>query len=211
MKLGSIRKEYRFSALAESGINPAPFKQFSVWLDEAINAELEYATAFTLATIGVNGFPQSRIVLLKGFDQNGFTFFTNYNSAKGKAILENNRVGLHFFWPEFERQIRITGFAEKTKKSISDKYFKSRPPESQLAAIISDQSKTISSREYLEKRYSELKNSLKDSLPERPKNWGGYVVKPIEFEFWQGRENRLHDRIVFYAENGKWEIKRLAP
>ena len=211
MKLDSIRNEYKYSALNVKGVNNNPFKQMEQWLNEAIRSELKEPTAVALNTLGLDGFPQSRIVLLKSFDENGFVFFTNYNSAKGKTIEKKKEVGLHFFWPELERQVRISGYAEKTSSEVSDKYFHSRPLPSQIGAIISDQSSEIPSREYLEKRFNELSLELKGQAPRRPDWWGGYLVKPIKIEFWQGRENRLHDRILYEKTDERWIIKRLAP
>jgi pyridoxamine 5'-phosphate oxidase len=165
----------------------------------------------SLSTFGTDGFPQTRIVLLKAFDEVGFTFFTNYQSEKGRAIENNNGVGLHFFWPELERQIRISGFAEKTSNEISNEYFSSRPELSQLAATVSKQSEKIPSRFFLENQFNGLKKSLKNKELKRPDFWGGFVVKPTKIEFWQGRENRLHDRILYEKINENWEISRLAP
>ncbi len=209
MKLQSIRKEYKLSVLDESSISKNPLKQFEEWLNESFKAKVPEPTAMSVASIGLNGFPESRIVLLKDFNRDGFTFFTNYNSNKGKSIAKNPSVGLHFFWPELERQIRISGIAEKTPDEISDKYFISRPELSQIAAIVSNQSSKIKSREKLTKLFDEEKSKLKPF--KRPDYWGGYVVKPIRYEFWQGRENRLHDRIIYEKENGNWNISRLAP
>lgn len=184
---------------------------FSTWMTEAINAQVNDATAMSLSTIDTNGFPESRIVLLKDFGEKGFTFFTNYSSAKGKSIEQTNKVSLHFYWPELERQIRVTGTASKTTYETSLKYFNSRPLGSQIAAIISDQSKEVASRAILEEKYKALQNSLNGSAPKRPSNWGGYIVEPIKIEFWQGRRNRLHDRFVYEIVSNSWHIKQLAP
>ncbi len=211
MKLDSVRREYTFSELTKNNINQNPIKQFEVWLQDALHAELKEATAMALNTIGTDGFPQSRIVLLKSFDENGFVFFTNYNSAKGQAIAKNEAVGLHFFWPELERQIRISGIAKKTSAKVSDDYFHSRPLTSQIGAIISDQSTEIPSREYMETRFEKISSKLNNQSPDRPDWWGGYLVKPVKIEFWQGRSNRLHDRIQYEKQGEEWLIKRLAP
>ncbi|HKI90422.1 MAG TPA: pyridoxamine 5'-phosphate oxidase [Draconibacterium sp.] len=211
MKLDSVRHEYNFLALTKRNVDENPFKQFEQWLNEALHSAVKESTAMALSTIGLDGFPQSRIVLLKSFDEQGFVFFTNYKSAKGKSIEKIPEVGLHFFWPELERQIRISGIAEKTSAEVSDNYFHSRPLNSQIGAVISDQSTEIPSREFLEKRFEELSSELKNQLPKRPEWWGGYCVKPIKIEFWQGRENRLHDRILYEKQNENWIIKRLAP
>ena len=156
-------------------------------------------------------FPQSRIVLLKDYNENGFTFFTDYSSEKGKAIQKNPLIGIHFFWSELERQVRISGVAIKTSEKISDNYFQSRPVTSQIAAIVSNQSEEIPNREYLENRFLEMQKQLLGKIPKRPKLWGGFLVKPIRIEFWQGRENRLHDRILYEKKDARWSIKRLAP
>ena len=209
MNLDAIRKEYLFATLEEKDVKAHPFDQFKAWLDEAIHAEVYYPTAMSLVTIGTDEFPQSRIVLLKDFNQNGFTFFTNYDSAKGQAIKNHPHVGLHFFWPELERQVRVSGHVCKTPEMISDQYFHSRPFESRVAAMVSNQSRVIHSRKELEKTFHhQLASKTKT---QRPSNWGGYLVKPVRFEFWQGRENRLHDRIVYEGKENTWQMKRLAP
>ena len=211
MKLDSIRTEYKYAGLSETNIAQNPFSQFEIWMNEALKARVNEPTAMSVATLGIDGFPDSRIVLLKDFNENGFTFFTNYTSNKGKSIAKNPVVGLHFFWSELERQIRISGFAEKTSDSISDKYFYSRPVLSQIAAIVSSQSSKIASREFLDSQFETLKEKFNSENIKRPENWGGYLVKPVKFEFWQGRESRLHDRILYEKENGNWLISRLAP
>jgi pyridoxamine 5'-phosphate oxidase len=211
MKLKQVRRDYKQAQLNEAEIEENPVNQFELWMKEAISAKISDATAMSLTSIGCDGFPQSRIVLLKDFDASGFTFFSNYNSQKGKAISLNPKVSLHFFWAELERQVRITGSANKTSAEISSKYFHSRPHKSQIAAAISQQSEPIPSRLYLENKFREMENDLKGKNPEYPKTWGGYKVEPIKFEFWQGRENRLHDRIVYENNGNNWQLKRLAP
>ena len=211
MNLESVRNEYKYSILTKKSVDKNPFKQFEKWLNEALHSELKEPTAMALNTIGLDEFPQSRIVLLKSFDEQGFVFFTNYKSAKGNSIDKRPEVGLHFFWPELERQIRISGITEKTSAKVSDNYFHSRPLNSQISAIISDQSSEIPSREFLEKRFKKLSSTIKNQPPKRPVWWGGYLVKPVKIEFWQGRENRLHDRILYKKQNESWIIKRLAP
>lgn len=211
MQLESNRREYNRNQLTRDSLPNNPMELFSTWMSEAINAHVNDATAMSLSTVNANGFPESRIVLLKDYGEKGFTFFTNYSSAKGKSIEETNKVSLHFYWSELERQIRITGTATKTTYEISLKYFNSRPLGSQIAAIISDQSKEVHSRIILEERYKALQNSLNGSPPKCPSNWGGYIVKPIKIEFWQGRRNRLHDRFLYENNSGKWSIKQLAP
>lgn len=211
MKLHSIRKEYKYADLKESSILKNPIKQFERWLNDALAAEVNEPTAMSVATIGTDGYPETRIVLLKDFNEKGFTFFTNYNSNKGKSLLENPVIGLHFFWPELERQIRISGVAQKTSIDISNKYFYSRPNLSQIAAIVSPQSSKVDSREFLQNLFETEKKKTANKEIKRPENWGGYLVKPTKLEFWQGRENRLHDRILFEKRDSNWVISRLAP
>lgn len=211
MKLHSIRTEYKYAELTKSSIDKNPLKQFEHWLNDALNAKVNEPTAMSVATFGDDGFPDTRIVLLKDFNENGMTFFTNYNSNKGNSIAKNPAVGLHFFWPELERQIRISGFAIKTTDKISDSYFNSRPVLSQIAAVVSNQSSKIPSREFLQASFESFKNDFSNEIIKRPKNWGGFLVTPVKFEFWQGRESRLHDRILYEMENNNWLISRLAP
>jgi len=211
MKLHSIRSEYKFAELSEASIANNPLKQFEHWLNDALNAKVNEPTAMSVATFGTDGFPNSRIVLLKDFNEKGLTFFTNYMSNKGMSIATNPAVGLHFFWPELERQIRISGFAEKTSDEISDTYFYSRPVLSQMAAVVSNQSSKIPSREFLNDQFAVLKEKADKETIKRPENWGGFVVTPVKFEFWQGRESRLHDRILYEKDNDNWVISRLAP
>jgi pyridoxamine 5'-phosphate oxidase len=211
MNIDSVRREYNFGGLSANKIDKNPVVQFGIWLEEAVQSKIEDPTAMSVVTFGTDGFPQSRIVLLKFFDEKGFVFFTNYDSEKGKSIENNIKVGLHFFWPALDRQVRISGFAEKTNTEISDYYFQSRPLLSQLSAIVSEQSREIPSRKFLEDKFKKLKNELKNKNPQRPENWGGYRIKPVKIEFWQGRENRLHDRFVYEIQNEGWTIKRLAP
>ncbi len=211
MKLYSIRSEYKYAELTKNSIEKNPFKQFEHWINDALSAKVNEPTAMSLVTLGIDGFPDSRIVLLKDYGMNGFTFFTNYNSNKGKSIVKNPAVGLHFFWPELERQIRISGFAEKTSDAVSDQYFNSRPVSSQIAAIVSNQSSKIQTREILQNSFDSEKEKIGDKKIERPASWGGFIVKPLRFEFWQGRESRLHDRILFEKAEGNWIISRLAP
>jgi pyridoxamine 5'-phosphate oxidase len=211
MKLDSIRTEYKFAELSENSIDKNPLKQFEHWLNDALKAKVNEPTAMSLTTLGTDGFPDSRIVLLKDFDETGFTFFTNYTSNKGNSIAKNPAVGLHFFWPELERQIRILGFAEKTTSEISDNYFYSRPVLSQIAAVVSNQSNKIPSREFLQARFENEIEKTPGEIIKRPKNWGGFTVTPVKFEFWQGRESRLHDRVLFEKSGENWVISRLAP
>lgn len=210
MNLDKIRKEYIFSEI-NSEVEKEPSILFKKWLDEALSSLNPEPTAMSLITLGTDGFPQSRIVLLKYFDENGLTFFTNYKSEKGKSMALNPNVGLHFFWPELERQVRISGIAEKTSGGISDTYFNSRPLGSRIAVLASEQSNEIPSRDFLDAKFDQLSKEYRESEPVRPEYWGGYLVKPVKFEFWQGRENRLHDRIIYSKNEKSWIIKRLAP
>lgn len=207
MKLDSIRKDYQLAELSEEKVEKNPFRQFEKWMKEALEARINEPTAMGLSVVAEDGFPHSRIVLLKDFGEEGFTFFTNYNSLKGRSIANNHAVSLLFFWPELERQIRVAGFAEKTSPEVSDRYFYSRPLNSQVAANVSEQSSVIHSREKID----QLFEARKKEPVTRPENWGGYIVKPVRFEFWQGRESRLHDRILFVKKVDNWQISRLAP
>ncbi len=211
MKIDSIRNEYILSGLTRKNVKKNPFKQFDLWLNDAIESGEKEPTAMSLATVGTDGFPHSRIVLLKLFDENGFIFFTNYDSEKGKAIARNNLVGLHFFWSLLERQVHISGFAERTSSEISENYFNSRPLESRIGAWASEQSMEIPSRLYLENRFDEYCRKFQNQEPALPPFWGGYRVIPQKIEFWQGRPKRLHDRILYEKTNDHWNIKRLAP
>lgn len=206
--LHNNRRNYTRHELTEHKISPNPYEQFGWWLQDAANDGVIEPNAMCLSTATKNGIPSSRIVLLKAFSEEGFIFYTNYNSRKGKEMTENNSAALLFFWDKLERQIRIEGSIEKVPASDSEKYFHERPIESQRSAIVSPQSEEIPSREYLEDRLEALKNET--NIP-YPKNWGGYVLKATYFEFWQGRASRLHDRIVYDLENGAWRVKRLAP
>lgn len=210
--VADIRKDYKQRTLSEDEVNNNPILQFNEWWKEALNAGIDEVNAMTLATASADGVPSARIVLLKGFDDNGFVFFTNYNSYKGKNILENPRACLVFFWKELERQVRITGLTEKVSAAESDAYFNSRPEASRIGAWASPQSEVISSRKWLEEHERELVEQFKISPIGRPVHWGGYRVKPVTVEFWQGRPSRLHDRIQYsLQENGDWKIERLAP
>ena len=211
MSIGEIRKDYLKSSLSENDVAIDPFTQFSKWWEEAINAHIEEVNAMTLATSTPEGFPSARIVLLKGFDQNGFVFFTNYTSRKGKEIEENPHVALLFFWKELERQVRIVGEIIKLDLAASNAYFDSRPEGSKIAAWASPQSTTIDNREIVEKRVAMLEEKFKSTPIHRPEFWGGYRVVPIAIEFWQGRSSRLHDRILYTKKEEHWDIQRLAP
>jgi pyridoxamine 5'-phosphate oxidase len=211
--LSNYRKTYDKSALLEDQIPEDPINLFHKWFYEAedLNAADE-VNAMTVATIGLDGFPKSRVVLLKKFNEEGFIFYTNYNSEKGKAIIENPNVCLSFFWPTVERQIIIKGRAEQTTATISDNYFASRPDGSKLGALVSPQSEVILNREFLEHSLIELEKEWEGREIERPSHWGGFLVRPVEVEFWQGRPNRLHDRIRYQLQTDfDWKIDRLAP
>lgn len=210
MNLSALRLSYTKNELNEKKVSKFPFEQFKIWFDEILNSEIIEPNAMVLSTSSEDGSPSSRVVLLKEFDDEGFIFFTNYESEKGKCIEKNSKVSLLFFWKELERQIRINGVAKKTDRNISEKYFNSRPILSRIAAAASPQSNIINDRSQLEKMFEEYKSKNSDKI-ETPLNWGGYKIIPHYFEFWQGRENRLHDRIVYKKENNDWKIFRLAP
>lgn len=211
--LGDYRKSYEKSELVESSIPEDPINLFHRWFYEVkdFNGD-EEVNAMTVSTIGLDGFPKSRVVLLKKYSEEGFIFYTNYDSEKGKAILKNPNICLSFFWHSLERQVIIKGIAQKTSSLVSDNYFASRPDGSKLGAIVSDQSQVIPNRNFLENKLQDLEKEYKDGVITRPENWGGFLVSPIEIEFWQGRPNRLHDRIRYKLhEDYNWKIERLAP
>lgn len=211
MNLSVIKREYRKMSLSEKEIDRDPYSQFHLWFRQASDAGIEDASAMSLSTINVSGFPSSRMVLLKDLDEKGFTFFTNYDSSKGKALKMNNRVALLFYWKELERQVRVTGTAKKISRKDSVAYFSSRPFESRISAVISPQSQVIPDRIWLENRWNEVQEKFRRANPVIPDTWGGYRVKPVEFEFFQGREHRLHDRIRYRQFKGGWVLERLAP
>ena len=193
-------------------IDENPYDVFLKWIKEAINSNLiEEPNAMNVSTIEDDGYPRSRIVLLKDLSNNGLTFFTNYNSNKGKSINKNNKVCVSFFWPPLERQVIIKGKAKRISNDLSKKYFYSRPRESQIAALISPQSKIIPNRNFLNKSIKSVDEKYKGKKIPMPDHWGGFIIKPFEIEFWQGRPDRLHDRILFKLFNGRWKSNRLAP
>jgi pyridoxamine 5'-phosphate oxidase len=211
--LGNYRRSYDKSELLESNIPEDPINLFHRWFHEMEDfGGVEEVNAMTVATIGLDGFPKSRVVLLKKFDEEGFVFYTNYNSQKGKAIEANPTICLSFFWSSMERQVIIKGRAEKTTDSVSDGYFDSRPEGSKLGAIVSNQSEIIPSRAFLETSLQELTHEYEGKKIPRPNFWGGYLVVPFEVEFWQGRPNRLHDRIQYLLQDDySWKTNRLSP
>ena len=210
--LADLRKSYNKGSLDINAVGDNPINLFEIWFKEAEQSDLiEEANAMILSTLGESGFPKPRVVLLKGFSEEGFIFFTNYKSEKGRSLLKNPKVGIAFFWPALERQIIIKGNAQKISSDRSDEYFNSRPRGSQLGALVSPQSSVISSRQFLEDRLSALTDEYLNKPIPRPDYWGGIVVKPVQIEFWQGRPNRLHDRISCQLINKVWKSERLAP
>lgn len=210
--LGNYRKSYEKSALLEGSISDNPMELFQKWFYEVEASEgVDEPNAMTVSTIGLDGFPKNRVVLLKKYTHEGFIFYTNYESEKGKAIAQNSNVCISFFWPNLERQVIIKGQAEKIANNLSDGYFESRPDGSKLGALVSNQSSVIASREFLEEKLKTLEKQYENKEIERPEWWGGYIVKPISMEFWQGRPNRLHDRIRYQLEDIDWKMERLAP
>ena len=210
--LESLRNEYLSEPFSEKDVKKNPIEQFDLWFDEAVKANVHEPNAMTLATATHDGKPSARVVLLKGFNKDGFIFYTNYNSEKGKAIQQNPNICLSFFWTSIERQVIIKGIAEKTIEALSDNYFASRPDGSKLGAIVSPQSEVIPNREFLETNLKKLEQEFENNEIERPKHWGGFLVRPVEVEFWQGRANRLHDRIRYQLQSDfSWKVDRLAP
>jgi len=211
--ISDLRKSYTRSYLNEDNLPNKPLLLFDAWFNEikSSNSKIEI-NAMTLSTIDSTGFPKGRVVLLKYYSEEGFVFFTNYNSEKSVSIKNNNKVSISFFWEEFERQVIIKGFAEKTSEEISAEYFNSRPKGSKLGAIVSEnQSSVIDSKEFLTMRFDNLSKEYKNKAIVRPLNWGGYVIRPVEYEFWQGGENRLHDRIRYRYFENNWIKERLSP
>lgn len=206
------RKVYERSQLIESEIKQNPIEQFRDWFVEASDSPtISEANAMAVSTIESDGCPRTRMVLLKAYTYEGFIFYTNYDSRKGKAIENTHKACLHFFWPNLERQIIIKADLERIAENLSDGYFHSRPKGSQLGAVVSPQSQIIPNRNFLEEKLKELEKEYENTEIPRPENWGGYIAKPYEIEFWQGRPNRLHDRILYTLEDVDWKIVRLAP
>ncbi len=208
--IADLRVEYALKTLEERHAQPDPMQQFGIWMVEAIHAQVPEPTAMSLATVGMNGRPSGRIVLLKGVDPKGFVFFTNYQSRKGRELAANPGAALTFLWKELERQVRIEGAVEKVSREDSEAYFATRPLGSRIGAWASPQSEVIANRAWLEERWTALTQQYGEDPP-LPPHWGGYRVVPEYLEFWQGRRSRLHDRIAYSRESGRWKVSRLAP
>ena len=210
--LHDYRKSYEKGELLIENVAKHPIDQFKTWFKEVEDAGgVAEPNAMTIATLGDDGFPKSRIVLLKEYDQQGFVFYTNYTSEKGVSIAQHPKVGVSFFWPNLERQVIIKGDIEKVSDARSDAYFNNRPKDSQLGALVSDKSSVIKDRTVLEEKMISLKAKYKNQDIQRPSHWGGYIIKPVTVEFWQGRPSRLHDRVRYRKEDDNWIIERLAP
>tara|TARA_B100001057_G_C22638149_1_gene867127 strand:+ start:154 stop:795 length:642 start_codon:yes stop_codon:yes gene_type:complete len=210
-EIDNLRIDYKKATLSSHELNTNPIEQFKHWFNKALKLNIKDVNAMVLSTVSSEGIPSGRVLLLKGINSLGFTFFTNYNSSKAKDISFNPSVSMTFFWPELEQQIRIYGKVTKLDAKDSDAYFDSRPKESQISALASDQSSKIDDRSNLENEIIRLKKLYKNSNVPRPEYWGGYLLSPIKIEFWQGRVSRLHDRFLYELVDGKWEIFRLAP
>jgi pyridoxamine 5'-phosphate oxidase len=211
MDIKNLRLNYKKSTIDFKNLAENPIHYFMNWFEDALKVNKQEANACVLSSVSSDNYPSSRVVLLKGINENGFTFFTNYKSSKAKDIDANPNVALNFYWPELERQVRILGIAKKIMINDSDIYFKSRPRESQMGAWLSDQSKVIGLDYNFMETLTSLESKFKDKEVERPLHWGGYCIEPIKVEFWQGRPSRLHDRLEYKIEDGKWIYKRLAP
>jgi pyridoxamine 5'-phosphate oxidase len=210
MNIADLRKDYKLASLSEGDVDPSPFRQFDKWLAEAIKAGIPEPTAMALATVGPDGRPSTRVVLLKGFDDRGPVWYTNYHSRKGRELAGNAFAAVQFHWVELERVVRIEGRVDKTTETESDTYFQSRPLDSRIGAWASPQSEVLSSRSWLVAKAAEYGARFLLNPP-RPPHWGGYRLTPDRFEFWQGRRSRLHDRMCYQLEDRQWRISRLAP
>lgn len=211
MDLFNLRRDFSLKTLSEEDVLPSPIAMLQQWLDEAMRAEALEPSAMTISTVSEDGKPSSRVVLVKEIRDDGFTFFTNYDSRKGMQLAENSNIAVNFIWHELERQVRVEGQAQKLSPQESDAYFSIRPPKSKLGAWASPQSQVIASREALEKRVLDYEKQFEHTPMTRPPQWGGYLIVPSYFEFWQGRASRLHDRIQYRLEGKEWKIERLAP
>jgi pyridoxamine 5'-phosphate oxidase len=209
--LTTLRQEYAGEPLQEQAVDPDPYIQFVSWFDQALAAGLTEPNAMTLATITTDGRPTARVVLLKELDGKGFVFYTNFQSNKGKELIKNPHASAVFLWLELQRQVRIEGVVQQVGDDISDAYFLSRPFESQLGAVASPQSAVIPSRKYLEDRFAVARSAYENKPLRRPAHWGGFRLLPEKMEFWQGRPNRLHDRLLYVHQEPGWQISRLAP
>lgn len=210
--LKNLRVNYQLESLDVKDCHKNPIYQFDKWFREATTAKCDEPNAFVLSTLSQSGWPRSRVLLLKGIHEERFIFYTNYKSSKGEEVIHHNKVSMNFLWLPLQRQVRIEGLISKVSEEMSDDYFKVRPRGSQIGAVASPQSQKVSSREALEQMFQEAEQRFEnvENIP-RPKNWGGYEVTPVSFEFWQGRSNRMHDRICYEISNGNWEIQRIAP
>lgn len=212
IRIADLRREYSAQSLLETDVAANPVTQFNNWWQQALASEIDEVNAMTVATASADGIPSARIILLKGFDDKGFVFFTNYKSYKAMHLEENPKACLVFFWKELERQVRITGMVKKVAQEESNEYFQSRPKASRIGALASPQSMVIENRQWIDETYLNLLEKYKEKDPQRPAHWGGYRVQPVVVEFWQGRPSRLHDRIQYTLEaNSNWKIERLAP
>lgn len=211
MTIASLRKEYRLAALGEQDVNPDPIAQFQRWFQEAQEAQCNEPNAMTLATCTPDAYPSARMVLLKGVDSRGFVFFTDYRSRKGQELADNPHAALCFFWHELERQVRVSGAVQRITRAESLEYFESRPRGARVGAWVSHQSQVLPSREVLDREVAAMTARFADGEVPLPEHWGGFRVLPEEFEFWQGRESRLHDRIAYARESGRWGHLRLSP
>lgn len=209
--LNQIRRDFSGKPLNRSTVKEDPIEQFNVWFEEAVDAQLLDPYAMTISTVNENGQPSIRVVYMRGVSDDGFVFYTNYLSSKGKDLMLNNKIALNFFWGAVERQVRVEGVVNKVDEPTSDIYFSNRPRESQIGAWASSQSSEIASREELEEKVEFYTKKFKGTDVPRPPHWGGFIVNPLKIEFWQGRPSRLHDRLLYEKQNNQWNIKRLAP